>query len=178
MARGIFPRAAFSTTRYARYSVWGPVFNHNGQMLLQRRSPTTNDNLRLWDEATGGHEDLRDSSTSITAKRELVEEMYLPRAEFTRHMRPILPKSSTSAIGIRKSGPSATQLVLADPSSTLAKSSGPTTGQNAARGPPLVRPSNHDAPTAPQPAGQREMVTGVTDPAGQRRPAQRLKLRA
>ncbi|GAB3996399.1 NUDIX domain-containing protein [Nocardioides marmoraquaticus] len=87
VARGIFPRAAFYTTRYARYSVWGLVFNRNGQMLLQRRSPTTKDNRGLWDKATGGHVDLSDASTSTTAKRELVEEMYLPRAEFTKHMR-------------------------------------------------------------------------------------------
>jgi hypothetical protein len=87
VARGIFPRAAFYTTRYARYSVWGLVFNRNGQMLLQQRSPTTKDNRGLWDKATGGHVDLSDASTSTTAKRELVEEMYLPRAEFTKHMR-------------------------------------------------------------------------------------------
>jgi len=87
VARGIFPRAAFYTTRYARYSVWGLVFNRKGQLLLQRRSRSTKDNRGMWDKSIGGHVDLVDSSTGVTAKRELIEEMYLPRAEFTKHMR-------------------------------------------------------------------------------------------
>lgn len=85
--RGIFPRAAFYTTEYARYSVWGFVINRSGKILLQRRSLTTADNRGLWDKSIGGHVDLEDASTALTAKRELVEEMYLPKAEFTAHMR-------------------------------------------------------------------------------------------
>jgi hypothetical protein len=85
--RGIFPRAAFYTTEYARYSVWGFVINRSGKILLQRRSLTTADNRGLWDKSVGGHVDLEDASTALTAKRELVEEMYLPKAEFTAHMR-------------------------------------------------------------------------------------------
>lgn len=85
--RGIFPRAAFYTVEYARYSVWGFVLNRQGKILLQQRSLTTKDNRGLWDKSIGGHVDLEDASTSITAKRELVEEMYLPRAEFTKHVR-------------------------------------------------------------------------------------------
>jgi hypothetical protein len=35
----------------------------------------------------GGHVDLRDSSTFITAERELVEEMFLPEAEFSKYIK-------------------------------------------------------------------------------------------
>jgi hypothetical protein len=85
--RGIFPRAAFYTTEFRRYSVWGLVFNRRGQLLLQRRSMHTKDNRGLWDKSIGGHVDLEDSSTSITVKRELVEEMFLPEAEYTKYLR-------------------------------------------------------------------------------------------
>jgi hypothetical protein len=85
--RGIYPRAAFYNTKFQRYSVWGFVFNRRGQLLLHQRSHTTKDNRSLWDKSIGGHVDLRDYSTSITAKRELVEELFLPEAEFTRYMR-------------------------------------------------------------------------------------------
>lgn len=84
--RGVFPRKSFYTTDYGRYVVWVFVFNRNGQLLLQRRSEKTADNKGLWDKSVGGHVDLNDSSTSITAKRELVEEMYLPEAEFTQYV--------------------------------------------------------------------------------------------
>ena len=84
--RGIFPRKSFYTTDYGRYVVWVFIFNRNGQLLLQQRSKTTADNRGLWDKSVGGHVDLNDTSTSITAKRELVEEMYLPEAEFTEYV--------------------------------------------------------------------------------------------
>lgn len=84
--RGVFPRKSFYTTDFGRYVVWVFVFNRKGQLLLQRRSKTTADNRLLWDKSVGGHVDLNDSSTSITAKRELVEEMYLPEAEFTEYV--------------------------------------------------------------------------------------------
>jgi len=87
MPRGIFPRACFYTTEFSRYSVWGFVFNRKGELLLHQRSMQTKDGRGLWDKSIGGHVDLLDSSTSITAERELVEEMFLPQAEFTKYLR-------------------------------------------------------------------------------------------
>lgn len=86
--RGIYPRACFYTTEYERYSVWGFVFNRKGQLLLHQRSPypITKDGAGLWDKSVGGHVDLKDSSTSITAERELIEEMFLPEAEYTKYV--------------------------------------------------------------------------------------------
>ena len=85
--RGIFPRACFYTTEFQRYSIWGFVFNRHGQLLLHQRSMTTKDGRGLWDKSVGGHVDLRDSSTFITAQRELVEELFLPEAEFSKYIR-------------------------------------------------------------------------------------------
>jgi len=85
--RGIYPRACFYTTEFSRYSVWGFVFNRKGGLLLHQRSKTTKDGRGLWDKSMGGHVDLLDSSTSITAERELVEEMFLPQAEYTKYLR-------------------------------------------------------------------------------------------
>lgn len=85
--RGIYPRKAFYSTEYQRYSIWGFIFNRRGELLLQKRSDFTEDNRSLWDKSIGGHVDLTDSSTIITAKRELVEEMFLPEAEYTKYMR-------------------------------------------------------------------------------------------
>lgn len=87
LPRGIFPRGSFYTTEYRRYSVWGFVFNRRGELLLHRRSEATKDNRGLWDKSIGGHVAVGDSSTSITAKRELIEEMFLPEAEFTKYLR-------------------------------------------------------------------------------------------
>ncbi len=86
MPRGIYPRKAFYTTNFQRYSVWAFIFNRKGELLLQQRSPYTADNRELWDKSAGGHVDLKDSSTIITAKRELVEELFLPEAEFSKYM--------------------------------------------------------------------------------------------
>ena len=86
MPRGIYPRKAFYTTNFQRYSVWAFIFNRKGELLLQQRSPFTKDNRGLWDKSAGGHVDLKDSSTLITAKRELVEELFLPEAEFSKYM--------------------------------------------------------------------------------------------
>lgn len=86
MPRGIYPRKAFYTTDFQRYSVWAFIFNRKGQVLLQQRSKFTADNRNLWDKSAGGHADLKDSSTIITAKRELVEELFLPEAEFSKYI--------------------------------------------------------------------------------------------
>lgn len=86
MPRGIYPRNAFYSTNYQRYSVWAFIFNRKGELLLQKRSPFTKDNRNLWDKSAGGHVDLTDSSTIITVKRELVEELFLPEAEFSKYM--------------------------------------------------------------------------------------------
>lgn len=85
--RGIFPRACFYTTEFSRYSIWGFIFNRKGELLLHQRSMNTKDGRGLWDKSIGGHVDLLDSSTSITAERELVEEMFLPQAEYTKFLR-------------------------------------------------------------------------------------------
>jgi 8-oxo-dGTP pyrophosphatase MutT (NUDIX family) len=85
--RGIAPRACFYTTAFQRHSIWGFIFNRSGQLLLHQRSVTTKDGRGLWDKSLGGHVDLGDSSTYITARRELVEELFLPEAEFTRYVR-------------------------------------------------------------------------------------------
>lgn len=84
--RGIFPRPCFYTTRYKRYSIWGFVFNRKGELLLQQRSMRTKDGRGLWDKSVGGHVDLRDYSTFRTAQRELVEELFLPEAEFSKYV--------------------------------------------------------------------------------------------
>lgn len=84
--RGIYPRKAFYSTDYQRYSIWAFVFNRKGELLLHKRSEKTKDNRLLWDKSAGGHVDLTDSSTLITAKRELVEELFLPEAEYTKYM--------------------------------------------------------------------------------------------
>jgi hypothetical protein len=84
--RGIFPRSAFYTTAFERYSIWGFVFNRRGELLLHQRSSQTKDGRELWDKSVGGHVDLRDSSTYITAQRELVEEMFLPEAEYSKYI--------------------------------------------------------------------------------------------
>lgn len=85
--RGIYPRKAFYSTEFQRYSVWAFIFNRKGELLLHRRSDYVADNQSLWDKSAGGHVDLRDSSTIMTAKRELVEELFLPEAEYTKYMR-------------------------------------------------------------------------------------------
>lgn len=85
--RGIYPRKAFYSTEYQRYSIWAFIFNRKGELLMHKRSEYTADNRSLWDKSAGGHVDLKDSSTIITAKRELVEELFLPEAEFTKYMR-------------------------------------------------------------------------------------------
>ena len=85
--RGIFPRACFYTTAFERYSIWGFIFNRKGELLLHQRSQTARDGRGLWDKSIGGHVDLRDPSTYITAKRELVEELFLPEAEFSKYVR-------------------------------------------------------------------------------------------
>ena len=84
--RGIAPRKAFYSTEFQRYSIWAFIFNRKGELLLHKRSDNTADNRSLWDKSAGGHVDLKDRSTMITAKRELVEEMFLPEAEYSKHM--------------------------------------------------------------------------------------------
>ena len=88
--RGIYPRKAFYSTDFQRYSIWAFIFNRKGELLLHKRSDITADNRSLWDKSAGGHVDITDSSTIITAKRELVEEMFLPEAEYTKYMKAAL----------------------------------------------------------------------------------------
>lgn len=84
--RAIFPRSCFYTTEFSRYSVWGFVFNRKSELLLHQRGLFVSDGRGLWDKSMGGHVDLRDSSTSVTAMRELLEEMFLPQAEYTKYI--------------------------------------------------------------------------------------------
>jgi hypothetical protein len=84
--RGIYPRSAFYTTKFKRYSVWGLIFNRNGELLMHQRSKHTKDNRLLWDKSIGGHVDLKDRGTQVTAKRELVEELFLPNDEYTKYV--------------------------------------------------------------------------------------------
>jgi hypothetical protein len=85
--RGIFPRKAFYNTDFQRYSVWLFIFNRKGELLLHKRSMNAADNWGLWDKSAGGHVDIADVSTSATAERELVEELILPKGEFTKYLR-------------------------------------------------------------------------------------------
>ena len=85
--RCIAPRSAFYTTDFQRKSVWGFIFNRNGELLLQKRSKSTKDNRLLWDKSCGGHVDVKDTSSLMTAKRELIEELFLPQAEYTKYLR-------------------------------------------------------------------------------------------
>ncbi|HVF38439.1 MAG TPA: NUDIX domain-containing protein [Gemmatimonadaceae bacterium] len=85
--RGIFPRKAFYNTDFQRYSVWLLVFARDGRMLLHKCAPDAKDNRGMWDKSAGGHVDIADLSSSHAAERELLEELYLPDAEYTRYMR-------------------------------------------------------------------------------------------
>ena len=86
VVRGIFPRKAFYTIDYKRYSIWAFIFNRNGQVLLQQRSKFTADNRLLWDKSSGGHVDLGESSTIMTVRREVIEELFLKEAEYTLYV--------------------------------------------------------------------------------------------
>lgn len=84
--RGDAPRKAFYNNRaIQRRSVWGFVFDRSGRLLLHKRSDSTADNRGMWDKSFGGHVDTGEDSL-ITAKRELVEEFFLPSAEYTLHL--------------------------------------------------------------------------------------------
>ncbi|MDR3057941.1 MAG: NUDIX domain-containing protein, partial [Prevotella sp.] len=86
--RGIFPRSAFYNTDFQRYSVWVFVFNRKGQVMLHQRADKkyAKDNAGLWDKSAGGHVDLIDRSSNEAAEREIIEEMYLADAEYTKYL--------------------------------------------------------------------------------------------
>jgi hypothetical protein len=85
--RGIFPRKAFYNTGFQRYSVWIFVFNRKGQLMLHQRSDKlAKDNAGLWDKSAGGHVDMTDRSSNEAAEREIIEEMYLSDAEYTKYL--------------------------------------------------------------------------------------------
>lgn len=86
--RGIFPRKAFYNTDFQRYSVWIFVFNRKGQLMLhQRDDKVAKDNAGLWDKSAGGHVDITDRSSNEAAEREIIEEMYLSEAEYTKYLK-------------------------------------------------------------------------------------------
>ena len=85
--RGIYPRKAFYSANYQRYSIWAFIFNRKGELLLHKRSDYTADNRSLWDKSAGGHVAIDDYSTVYTAKREVVEELFMPEAEYTQYMK-------------------------------------------------------------------------------------------
>lgn len=85
--RGIFPRKAFYNTNFQRYSVWVFVFNRKGQLMLHQRAYRyAKDNAGLWDKSAGGHVDIKDRSSNEAAEREIIEEMYLYDAEYTKYL--------------------------------------------------------------------------------------------
>lgn len=87
--RGIFPRRAFYNTDFQRHSVWVLIFNRNGELLIHQRSKNpkkVKDNGGLWDKSAGGHVDVADRSSFETAERELIEELYLTDAEYTKYV--------------------------------------------------------------------------------------------
>ena len=85
--RGIFPRNAFYNTNFQRYSVWIFVFNRKGQLMLHQRSnKLAKDNAGLWDKSAGGHVDMTDRSSNEAAEREIIEEMYMSEAEYTKYL--------------------------------------------------------------------------------------------
>jgi isopentenyldiphosphate isomerase len=95
--QGIFPRKAFYNTNFQRYSVWIFVFNRNGQLMLhQRNDKLAKDNAGLWDKSAGGHVNITDRSSNEAAEREIIEEMYLPEAEYTKY----LSEDTTSLINL------------------------------------------------------------------------------
>lgn len=83
--RGIFPRSCFYTTKFKRRSIWGFVFNRKGELLLHQRSFEAKDGQGLWDKSVGGHINLGEDAT-VTAKRELIEELFMKEAEFTSYI--------------------------------------------------------------------------------------------
>ena len=83
--RGIFPRSCFYTTKFKRRSIWGFVFNRKGELLLHQRSFDAKDGQGLWDKSVGGHIDFGEDAT-VTAKRELIEELFMKEAEFTSYI--------------------------------------------------------------------------------------------
>lgn len=85
MPRGIYPRSCFYTSKFKRRSMWGFVFNRNGELLLHQRSFETKDGRGLWDKSVGGHIDLGEDAIT-TAKRELIEELFMKEAEFTAYI--------------------------------------------------------------------------------------------
>ncbi len=85
MPRGIYPRSCFYTTKFKRRSIWGFVFNRKGELLLHQRSFTTKDGRGLWDKSVGGHIDLGEDAIT-TAKRELIEELFMKEAEYTAYL--------------------------------------------------------------------------------------------
>jgi isopentenyldiphosphate isomerase len=86
--RGIFPRKAFYNTDFQRYSVWIFVFNRKGQLMLHQRTDKkiAKDNAGLWDKSAGGHVNITDRSSNEAAEREIIEEMYLADAEYTKYL--------------------------------------------------------------------------------------------
>jgi len=89
--RGIYPRDSFYNTDFQRYSTWLLIFNRKGELLIHKRSDKAQDNGSLWDKSAGGHVDISDKSSAETAEKELIEELFLVKAEYTKHT-----KSDTS----------------------------------------------------------------------------------
>jgi NUDIX domain len=74
--RGIFPRSAFYNSDFLKLVVWVFVFDRTGKMLIHKRATNAKDNQGMWDKSVGGHADyIRDTDTSKTVPREVVEEL-------------------------------------------------------------------------------------------------------
>ncbi|MBW8034774.1 MAG: hypothetical protein FVQ79_03745 [Planctomycetes bacterium] len=85
--RGIYPRRVFYNTEFQRYSVWGFIFNRAGQIIIHRRGPMAKDNPGLWDKSFGGHRELSESCTNLTARREMIEEIHMKGDYDTHYLR-------------------------------------------------------------------------------------------
>ncbi|MCP3957992.1 MAG: NUDIX domain-containing protein [bacterium] len=85
-SRGIFPRQVrYPHNSIRKRSVWGFIFNRQGELLLQKRSEWVQDNRNLWDKSFGGHLDAEEDPVTM-AKKELIQECFLPAAEDTDYI--------------------------------------------------------------------------------------------
>jgi tetratricopeptide (TPR) repeat protein/8-oxo-dGTP pyrophosphatase MutT (NUDIX family) len=79
--RGIYPRDSFYDTDYSQRVVWAFVFDRKGRLLIHRRSDNAKDNQGMWDKSVGGHIEFDDFTTSQSAYREVIEELFIAEPE-------------------------------------------------------------------------------------------------
>jgi len=79
--RGIYPRDSFYDTDYPQRVIWAFVFDRQGRLLIHRRSDNAKDNRGMWDKSVGGHIEFADFTTSRSAYREVIEELFVAEPE-------------------------------------------------------------------------------------------------